>query len=352
MILRSIKLENFRNYESYQIDFDPITVFIGPNGIGKTNLLEAIYFLSIGKSYRVHDDKKLVNWEKEYCRVIGEDNSDSLEIFISTSQLPAKSVKINKIKKKTTDLLGKLRIVIFSPESIDIVTGPPKTKRKFLDLVLAQTDSSYLANLIELQKILRQRNHLLFNIKIGHSKVEELKFWNNELVKCSKPILEKRIEFVNFVNQKITSFYKQISNKDESFKVKYISTMGNTDNFTCLLNNNLAREIKECSTLCGPHRDNLEFVINNKDVNTFASRGETRSIIFALKMIELEYIKTKKDQPLLLLDDIFSELDKERREKLSNLVLSQPTVITTTDIEFLGDKLKKKAKIVNLNQQF
>ena len=128
--------------------------------------------------------------------------------------------------------------------------------------------------------------------------------------------------------------------------------MGNTDNFTCLLNNNLAREIKECSTLCGPHRDNLEFVINNKDVNTFASRGETRSIIFALKMIELEYIKTKKDQPLLLLDDIFSELDKERREKLSNLVLSQPTVITTTDIEFLGDELKKRAKIVNLNQQF
>jgi DNA replication and repair protein RecF len=348
MILRSLKLENFRNYKKYETELDSITVFVGPNGIGKTNLLEAIYFLSIGKSYRVHDDKKMIKWEEEYCRVLGKNETDTSEIFVGASQLPAKSIKINGIKRKITDLFGKLSTVVFSPESIDIITGPPKTKRKFLDLVLAQTSRDYLISLIELQKILRQRNHLLFNIKIGQSKTNELKFWNDELIKCAKPIIKKRIELIDFINQKIADFYKQISGNEENLKINYIPTINDENNIKDLLDANLTREIKESSTLCGPHRDNFEVAIDDKDVNTFASRGEIRSIIFALKIIELEYLKTKKCQPLLLLDDIFSELDRERREKLSNLVLSLSTVITTTDIDFLGHKLKNKAKMVKL----
>jgi len=348
MILRSLKLENFRSYKSFDINLKPITVFVGPNGVGKTNLIEAIYFLALGKSYRVKNDSDMILWGNDYCRVTGKTDTKNLEIFVSLLPEKAKSIKINDRKIKNAELFGKLKIIIFSPESIDIITGAPKERRKFLDVILCQTDKKYLYNLLELQKVLRNRNHLLFNIKIGHSKSDELIFWNNKLVELSRPIIAGRTKIIEIINNNIADLYKKVSGQKEYLKVNYISSFGPLDYFFDLLVKNQNKEIKECATLFGPHRDNLEFTLDDRNVNVFASRGEIRSIIFALKVAEMEFIKKSGEKPLLLLDDIFSELDSKRRQKLSEIILSELAVITTTDSDFLSYNLQKQSKIVEL----
>ena len=348
MILRSLKLENFRSYKNYQTDFKTVTIFVGPNGVGKTNLIEAVYCLSIGKSFRVHQDKEVIKWGSDYCKITGKTDLDDLEIFISQAPDQIKVIKIKGARKKVTELLGKMKAIIFSPESIDIVTGSPRPKRKFLDMVLSQTDPKYLLNLVRLQKVLKNRNRLLLGIKLGSSKDEELNFWDSELINLSVPIFEKRENFIKFVNSKINKFYGKISEDSENIIVKYMPAIENINHYSDFIAAGREQEIKEASTIFGPHRDNLEFLINGRNVNTSASRGEIRSVIFALKMSELEYIKSKKANPLLLLDDIFSELDSRRREELSRVILDYPAVITTTDVNFLGKELKEKAKIIHL----
>lgn len=348
MTLRSLKLENFRNYQKYDIELNSITVFTGPNGIGKTNLIEAIYFLSVGKSYRAREDKDAIFWGKEFMRIVGFYSQDELEIFVSVYPVQTKSIKINGVKSKTSDLIGKLKIVIFSPESMNIITGSPKERRKFLDLICCQTDRKYLYDLMELQKVLKQRNRLLFGIKTGTNNLEELDFWDKKLIELSTPIIQKRESLVSFINNIISGYYQKISGKEEKLKLKYLPAVEDINYFQDYLIKNREKEIKESSTICGPNRDNLEFLLGGRNTTTFASRGETRSVIFALKMAELDYFRSLGDSPLLLLDDIFSELDKTRREKLSALILAQPTVITTTEVDFLGEELRKKAKIVKL----
>lgn len=348
MILRSLKLENFRNYQNFTVDFKPISVFIGPNGIGKTNLIEAIYYLAFGKSYRVREDKDVIFWNKDFMRITGILDKDELEIFISAKPIQFKSVKINEIKSKIIELIGKLKIVIFSPESMEIITGSPKERRKFLDLILSQTDRDYLFNLMELQRVLKQRNKLLFGIKSGTNNHDELIFWDKKLVEISCPIIQKRESLINFINKKILGYYQKISADKKELKIKYLPAVDDINYYSDYLEKNREREIRESVTIFGPNRDNLDFLLEGKSITTFASRGEMRSAIFALKMIELDYFHFLGESPLLLLDDIFSELDEKRCGKLSEMILEYPTVITTTDERFLGKELKEKAKIIYL----
>ncbi|OGD66581.1 hypothetical protein A3F08_00215 [Candidatus Berkelbacteria bacterium RIFCSPHIGHO2_12_FULL_36_9] len=349
MILSSLNLTNFRCYKDFKIDFAPITIFSGPNGIGKTNLIEGVYLLSLGKSYRTNDNLELIRWQEDFCRIKGNVKNDVLELIIDKNSLQ-KIVKINEVKKKNIELFGKLKTVLFSPETADIVTGAPRLRRRFLDVILSQINREYLCNLIDLQKVIRNRNALLKNIKEKRSTPEELNFWNSKLIELSKPIIKERLKLINYIDGSINPLFSYFKINKGNLKIKYVQSISDLDYFPDLLFKNQEREIAFSSTMFGPHRDDLRFLLDNRDLSQFASRGEIRAVVFSLKMAELNYLKQKDESTLLLLDDIFSELDKIRREKLSEIIKDQPTIITTTDEELIGKELRKKAKIVKLDQ--
>ncbi|MBM2820684.1 MAG: replication and repair protein RecF protein [Candidatus Berkelbacteria bacterium] len=364
-MLKHLDLINFRNYEKYSIDFTKTTILIGPNGVGKTNVIEAAYILSTGRSWRTSKDTETIKWGEELakitCRV---QNSEKFEIDLVIQNTPSpkypqtKIVKINGVNKKLTELLGKIPTVLFSPEEIQIVSGAPVLRRRFLDILLCQIDKRYTLALLDLAKIIRGRNKLLYFIKIGRSKINELVFWDEKLVVLGSYIIKKRQQAIDQINENLTKIYTEIAGEEESLLVKYKPTV-QAENFTESLIAIQGREVECTSTLLGPHRDDMTFLLENKDVTTFGSRGEFRSVVLALKMAELEYLAQetspklvglgpKGERPILLLDDIFSELDKDRRYHLAKLVENQQAIITTTDLDHIDKRLREKAKIVEL----
>lgn len=348
-MLKSIKLENFRNHKRFELDLSYSTVIVGQNGIGKTNVLEGFSILSSCRSFRSEDKRNIINLDKEYCRVTG----DGLEVFISRFPRLSLKTKINQVPKKVSDFIGYLPAVVFSPETVSIITGSPGDRRRFLDVMISQSDKEYLVSLMNFKKIRQQRNNLLQRIVRRESMEAELSFWDDEFCKESKVILEKRGEAIKFLNQSIGDLYKQISTCDSDIlKIKYHK------NFEGDLKQNLlrnrARELGYGGTIFGPHRDDLVFELNAKNMANFASRGELKSAILALKVAEIKFLETRPryDQasfkPLLLLDDIFSEFDPERRKHLSKLILNYQSVITSTEKENLPEELLKEAKVVEL----
>lgn len=352
MQLESIKLENFRSWEKYDLDFSQTTILIGPNGAGKTNILEAVWFIGSGRSWRVRHEIELVNWGKDFARITAQINKDekNIEIFLPKNpDLKTKQLKISGIKKRFTDLLGVMPVVLFSPESLQLVDGAPGLRRKFLDVVLSQIDHKYALTLLEYQKIVRERNKLLYLIKIKRSKPDELDFWDEKLVSLGSYIVEKRLELIKFFNKEITKSYQEISGEKEELKLKYHPSV-ELENFADILFVNRENEISQAVTTHGPHRDDFRIYLNNRDLSTFGSRGEYRSAILSMKILELKFMESqKKEQPILLLDDIFSELDFDRRMHLAKIVQDQQTIITTTDLDHIEKGLREKAKIVEIN---
>lgn len=354
-MLKHLELTNFRNYEKFLIDFDKTTIFVGPNGIGKTNIIEAIYLISTGRSWRTNHDNEVVNWAAEVARLesdIANEERFRLEMVIQKIPSPkypmTKIVKINDVRKKLTDILGKLPTVLFSPEEIHLIDGAPQLRRRFLDILLCQIDKKYTLALLDLAKIIRGRNKLLYFIKIGKSKVNELEFWDEKLITLGNFIIRKREQAVGKINENLSKIYQEISGGNESLTIKYRLSVP-PEKFSEILVANREREIENTATLFGPHRDDLVFLLESKDITTFGSRGEFRSAILALKMAELKYLTQEKEEsPLLMLDDIFSELDKNRRIQLAKIVASQQTIITTTDLDHIERGLREKAKIVEL----
>lgn len=367
-MLKSLELTHFRNYSKYSLDFAKTTILIGPNGIGKTNILEAINLLSVARSWRTNRDSEVVQWParhaspgdagggEEVARVKAEIRNEKLETGIEmiiqktpTPEHPqTKIVKINDVKKKLTDILGLLPTVLFSPEEIHLIDGAPSLRRRFLDILLCQIDKKYTLALLELARIIRGRNKLLYYIKTGKSKIDELVFWDEKLVTLGAFIIKKRQKTVAKINEEITMIYQEISGTEENLALKYRSTV-EVANFAETLVAQREREIENTATLFGPHRDDLVFLLDGRDLTTFGSRGEYRSAVLALKMAELSYIEEAiGERPLLLLDDIFSELDKNRRMHLAKIVAGQQTIITTTDLDHIEERLRKNSKIEEL----
>lgn len=353
-MLKSLILTNFRNYSKFSLDFAKTTIIIGPNGIGKTNIVEALYLLSTGRSWRTNRDNECVRWDGEVARIVAElNNSESrIEMVIQKTPTPehpqTKLVKINGVKKKLTDILGKLPTVLFSPEEIHLIDGAPMLRRRFLDILLCQIDKKYTLALLDLAKIIRGRNKLLYYIKIGKSKEDELDFWDEKLVVLGSFIIKKRQVTIARINEELTKKYQEISGAGETLQLKYKPTV-EPENFADILVAQREREIEATATLFGPHRDDLVFLLENKDITTFGSRGEFRSAVLAVKVSELEFLaKEKGERPLLLLDDIFSELDKNRRMHLAKIVEGQQTIITTTDLDHIEKGLREKARMVEL----
>jgi DNA replication and repair protein RecF len=336
MHLKSLKLENFRNYKDLSIEFekDQITVLVGKNAQGKTNLLESIYSLALTKSFRSKKNFEQICWDREHSRIKAEvENSDGeqlLEIFCSKAPMCQKVLKLNESKVKSVEFVGNLNIVIFTPDDLNLISLSPNIRRKYLNMAISQVSKNYLQNLIEYTKVIKQRNALLFRIKERKAKKEELVFWDNALVNHGSKIIMERQKTVDFLNEKLTENYRKIAGTEEDIKIKYNSNV-EKDFFTEKLASRLQKDIDYAATSVGPHLDDFAFFLNERNIEEFGSRGEYRSAILSLKLAEIEFIKEKTGEfPVLLLDDVFSELDEIRQEKFLKSIQNCQTIITTT----------------------
>lgn len=341
MVIKSLELINFRNYDRLNIDFGPITVFWGPNGVGKTNIIEALGVLAYTKSFRARDERNLILTGQKYAQIkasVANDTNINFVLSLDGKNLK-KEVKINGIKKNLTDLVGKLKAVLFSPESLKIITGPPSERRKFIDIIASQTDAKYLNHLIKLRHILKQRNKLLRIIANSQSTPDGLNFWDNEFINCSYYIVKERQKISKVFENNIQKTYSQFAPKNsDRIRLLYEPNIFDCDKFEELIISARQREIEAQRTLYGPHLDDLKFFINGKTFSEVGSRGEIRSLVFCLKLAEIKYLEsiTKKSQKVLLfLDDIFSELDWLRRKKILELINGRQTIITTTEKKFI-----------------
>lgn len=323
MILTDLTLQQFRSYEKRTFSFSPeTTCIIGPNSAGKTNILEAIMLLTTGKSFRADRDQEVIQWESEVAAVSGnldEGESEILELRISRN---GKRFLVNGVPRRQIDFIGNLRAVFFWPEHLELVTGSPGRRRAYMDSVLVQVDREYRRNLLSYERGLRQRNRLLDFIREGKAHRHQLQFWDQLLMKAGGYITDARSDFVDFINHA-----PQFSIPFSLFYEKSVISEGRLREYA-------DEEIAAKTTLVGPHRDDFGMTIRDLDIRKYGSRGEQRLGILWLKRAEVSFLEQKTgSRPMLLLDDIFSELDTDHRVLILDLLGKQQTIITSADPE-------------------
>lgn len=317
MTLTNLTLQNFRSYDKKTFSFSPhTTLIVGPNGSGKTNILEAIMLCATGKSFRADRDSEMLHWGADFGRVKATTDEPKLEIFIT----PTKKYLVNGVGRRQIDFVGNLRAVLFWPEDLELVTDSPSLRRRYLDSVLIQVDREYRRNLLSYERGLRQRNKLLDFISEGRAHRHQLLFWNQLLIRTGGYITQKRQTCIDFVN----------TNRD------YAATFEKSVISESRLEQYRDEEIAAKATLVGPHRDDFAIDYNGRDLSKFGSRGEQRLAVLWLKRSELAYIERETGvRPLLLLDDILSELDTEHRENVLSIVDKQQTILTSADPDII-----------------
>lgn len=360
MIIESLKLKNYRNYSNLEIKFNKgLNIFIGDNAQGKTNVLESIYTLALTKSYLNVKDKNLIMdgmlFAKLQAVVCCNGNKDKLEILINND---TKKTKINgKEIKKYSDYISRLRVLIFGPDSIGLIKDGPSSRRRFLNVEISQLSNRYIKLLQNYNVVLRQRNELLKFIK-NSSKFDNyyLEIINDKFCSLAVDIVLERNQFIDHINHYIQDIYKEITDYD-GLLVKYVSNVEIDFDKDAMrkkmldkLNSFFEREKSYGITLLGPHRDDFFFVLDGKDLSIYGSQGQFRAAVLSLKLAEISIFKDiTGDYPVLLLDDIFSEFDLKRKNRLINYILSDvQTVITTTDLNMIDSVLIDNAKIFNI----
>ena len=343
MIVKSIELKNYRNYETLNMKFDNKTnIIYGDNAQGKTNILEALYVCATTRSHRGSKDKEIISFESEesHIKVIVKKNGINYRIDMHLKKNKSKGIAVNGIPiKKAVELFGILNIVFFSPEDLNIIKDGPSERRRFIDMELCQLDKIYLYNLVNYNKVLVQRSKLLKDLGFDKKNMETLDIWDIQLVKYGKELIKRRIEFVNQINSIIYDIHNKLSGNKENLLIKYIPSVSEEE-FEKTIFISRERDIKYKVTSFGPHKDDISFYINNNDVRKYGSQGQQRTCALSLKLAEIELVKNIiNDTPILLLDDVLSELDSSRQNILLNSIGDIQTIVTCTGLdEFINNR--------------
>lgn len=358
MFVKSLKLSSFRNYKSKSFDFEKnVTVIAGKNGIGKTNIIEAIYVLTHGKSWRTRYDFELIESTSTTLNISGDilKENDGINLFIGIekgfSNRSRKVYKINGVSKSHSKFTQVLKSVLFSPHDLEIILGSPSTRRRFLNEVLVQVDEDYSKKLLELKKIVTARNSILKRINQGVADYSEIEYWNSKLIETSSYINKKREGLINFINKDLSNTFSKVSNTEATCFLEYLDSKANSDR---LLKYKSA-EIASKRTLVGAQKDDfvIKFTKNGyKDMDSkyFASRGEQRTLVFNLKLASLSFLQANSiNKVVLLLDDIYSELDAFHREAISEFFDDNQVIITTAEKYLVPETLLTSGKVIELN---
>lgn len=345
MIIKSIELQNFRNYEDLNISFDEGTnIFYGDNAQGKTNILEAAYLSGTTKSHKCSKDKEMIRFgeQESHIRTVVVKKDKEYQIDMHLKNNRSKGIAINKVPiKKASELFGILNMVFFSPEDLNIIKNGPADRRRFLDSELCQLDKIYLSDLTTYNKILNQRNKLLKDMVYRPDLKDTLPVWDMQLVETGRKIIRRRKQFVDELNEIVHDIHYRISGEKEDLLLQYEPSIEDIF-FEDELSRVKERDMRQCMTSVGPHRDDLLFSIGEVDIRKFGSQGQQRTSALSLKLSEIELVKRSiHDTPVLLLDDVLSELDSNRQNYLLNSIHDTQTLITCTGLdEFVKNRFQ------------
>lgn len=345
MIIKNLELADYRNYETLNLQFDRGTnILYGDNAQGKTNILEAIYVAATTKSHKGSKDSEIINFNKEEAHIRTYLEKDAVETRVDMHLRKSKSKGIaidgQKIKK-AADLLGLCNVVFFSPEDLNIIKNGPAERRRFVDMELCQLDQFYLYNLNNYNKIVNQRNKLLKDMYFNPSLRDTLNIWDSQLISFGSKIIERRQLFVEQLNEIILEIHRKLSGGRENLVIQYEPDVL-IDEYEKKMSLNQERDVKLKQTSTGPHRDDFSFVVGDIDIRKFGSQGQQRTAALSLKLSEIELVKKMtRDNPVLLLDDVLSELDSNRQNYLLSTIGDIQTIITCTGLdEFVNNRFE------------
>ncbi len=361
-----MSLTNFRNYERLELDLPPhLMVLQGDNAQGKTNLLEAIYLLATTKSHRATVERELINWSTQreglsVARLLAQVQKRTGSLRVEFALMAAyphpeahvqKRIKVNGVPRRAIDLVGQVNVVLFSAQDIDLIGSAPSLRRRYLDITNSQVNSRYLCALQRYNKVLLQRNHLLRLIGERRADGSQLDFWDQELLEHGSYLITQRQLMVAELNDLAQPIHHQLTAERERLRMTYLPSVGVTD-FRDRLRDVRKKEIAQGMSLVGPHRDDLVFLIGDVNMNVYASRGQQRTIALSLKLAEARFLRSKiDDEPIMLLDDVLSELDGARRHHLLGSVASfQQVVITTTDLDRFDHDFLAEAALFQVSE--
>lgn len=354
MIIKSLELDNIRNYKYLDIQFDPgVNILYGDNAQGKTNILEAIYVSATTKSHRGNKDSEIINFNTEEAHIKTYLDKEGLErrVDMHLRKSKSKGIAVDLVKlKKNSEILGLLNVIFFSPEDLSIIKDSPSKRRRFVDMELCQLDSIYLYDLNNYNKVVNQRNKLLKDINFNRDYKDMLNIWDTQIISYGKKIIERRKIFIDQLNEIIYRIHKNLSSQNEELIIKYVPYV-EVEEFEEVMKKNMEKDVRTKMTNAGPHRDDFIFCSNGMDLRTYGSQGQQRTAALSLKLSEIELVKKViKDKPVLLLDDVLSELDGNRQKNLLDNIGDIQTIITCTGLdEFVNDRfeLNKVYKVTN-----
>lgn len=344
MFIEALALKHFRNYESADINFsNGINILYGDNAQGKTNILEAIYMLATTKSHRGSRDKEIIEFDCEESHIKADINKNDLihRIDMHLRRSKSKGVAIDMVPiKKSAELFGLVNIILFSPEDLTIIKDSPAERRRFMDMELCQLSRIYYSNLSKYNKILNQRNNLLKQIYFDKRQLDMLEIWDSQLEDYGIKIIKDRNNFIDMLNEIIIDIHSKLTSGREELKLIYDKNVSEEE-FADELISKRDMDLRYQSTQTGPHRDDIIFMINDIDVKRYGSQGQQRTVALSLKLAEIELVKKLiNDNPILLLDDVMSELDSTRRDALLSSISDIQTIITCTGYDdFIKERL-------------
>lgn len=401
MYCEHLTLASFRNFARLDLDLPQgLTIILGNNAQGKSNLLEAVYVMATTKSFRASGDRDLISWHSVddgplFARLVGQVRRDQrslqFEIVVkeeastvngvdgTTTSGIVKKIKLNGVAKRALDVIGEVNVVMFSPQDIDIVIGPPVLRRRYIDVTISQVDPRYCRCLAHLNRVLVHRNHLLRQIRERLARPDQLEFWDREMVEAGSYVTLRRIETIDAIDSLAGDSHRHLTDNRESLRVSYRLSLDNAEDgprasrladalevcaseesrlaaihevYAQRVSGLRAREISHGMTLVGPQRDDLLFTVDQHDVSSLGSRGQQRTVALALKMAEADFMNQRTGTyPILLLDDVMSELDRGRRRQVLDMtMLSQQVLVTATDRFVFEPEALARANILTVER--